>query len=67
MKNDKPQLINPLFETSSTKNTEVATSNSLDHVDKCPVCHEPMKILACSGIPAFVCLKHRIVLPTRDD
>lgn len=63
------QRINPLFEASeTTENTkETAGYNSLESVERCPICNKPMEVLSCNGIPAHVCRVHRIALPTRDE
>jgi len=63
---NKVNRINPLFEAAATKRIETANNNSLDTVNKCPVCQDQMQILSCNGIDAFVCKKHRVVLPTQD-
>lgn len=64
--NKSVKRINPLFEAAATKTLEKANNNSLDTVNKCPVCQDQMQILSCNGIDAFVCKKHRVVLPTQD-
>lgn len=61
------QRINPFDKvTASTK--ESASYNSIDAIDKCPVCQKQMRVLqsASAGIDVFVCLEHRVVLPTQD-
>lgn len=61
--------LNPLLDTNSdsAKNKEIAHHNSLDSVDKCPICSKQMKVLSANGIPSFVCLDHRISFPTKDE
>lgn len=60
------QRTNPLQVTA--KHTETANNNTIDNIDQCPVkeCKTPMRVLSCNGIDAFVCLTHRIALPTKD-
>ena len=58
----KPQT--RVAETAS-KTVEVAR-NELNDVENCVVCGTRMKILSCAGIPAHVCIAHRIAVPTKD-
>ena len=61
--------INPLVESTADteKKKEMANHNSLDSVDKCPICSKQMKVLSANSIPSFVCLEHRISFPTKDE
>jgi hypothetical protein len=60
--------INPL----TTPATEVVTAKAENNVlGSCPVCLQEgqpaqMRVLSANGIESFVCLNHRICLPTKD-
>lgn len=53
------------MQTASVKNEVVARveNNSLG---VCPICHVGMRTLVCNDITCYVCLDHRIALPTED-
>ena len=44
-----------------------ASPLSIEHINICPHCNQPMPILLVNGIPAHVCAEHRNVFPTRDE
>lgn len=63
------QRFDPLF-NPAPKTKTLETAASIDEIGICPVegCGKRMHVLTCgkSKIPAYVCMTHRIVLPTKD-
>ncbi len=61
--------VNPLIESANCpeKAREMAKHNTLESVEKCPICAKAMQILSANKIPSYVCLADRISFPTKDD
>jgi hypothetical protein len=54
-------------ETSPVAVTAATLDGTNDYQEGfCPVCQAPSVLSTCSGIPVYVCLEHRVVLPTKE-
>ena len=58
--------LNPFDISDQPRAKEIANHNSLDAVERCPICDAQCQILMVNDIPTNVCIPHRISLPTKD-
>lgn len=58
--------VDPLNILKSLRKEPINSTSSITDTQYCPVCNIKMPIKLCNGIPAYVCVKHRIALPVKD-
>ncbi len=52
-------------QTASVPEKETAGVWNVDTESMCPACGKPMRNVTAAGIPSFVCMADRVVLPVR--
>lgn len=60
-------LINPLQQSQNSDKSTVTARVENTNISVCPVCSTKMKRSTACGIPVYVCLAHRIIMPRENE